>query len=244
MRVALLYFGKSRSIRQVYETQNIHVKNVLKDAGITYDTYMHTWDTSNNAVLFYETGIPEDTDSYALLEPTYFRKDNQNEFLASIDLHQYLNNKNITAADLRTYSSEWLFKPQLIQNHICALESQRRVFQMAEETGIHYDAYIVIRPDAFFTSDIDIKPLQSIEEGVVYLPDWDHWLGYNDRFAFGSKEVIRIYTHRLRDLAEFRQTRGPITSEKCMKLTIEKYNLRASMLSVRFDIYRPKPIAH
>jgi hypothetical protein len=238
MRVALLYFGRSRSIRHTYQTHQTYVYNVLKSAGIDYDVYMHLWDASNNAVWHKETGAPEDTESYALLEPKYFKKENQEEFLAIINMDDYFY-KQVSGSDIGKYSNEWLFMPHLVRNHLCALESQRRAFQMTIDSGIHYDAYIVIRPDAYFTSELDVNALQSMEEGTLYVPDWDHWLGFNDRFAFGSKEVIRIYTHRLRDLAEFRRTAGPITSEKGLKLTVEKYGLRVGSLTVRFQLCRP-----
>jgi hypothetical protein len=238
MHVALLYFGKTRSIRYTYQTHQIHVFDKLKGAGITYDNYMHTWDTSHNMIWHNDSGIPEDEDSYALLEPAYFKKDNQADFLKTVDMSKYFYS-NVNVNDLRIYSREWLFDSRLIRNHICALESQGRAFQMAEETGIHYDAYIVIRPDAHFSSDLDIHELQTVQENSVYIPDWDHWMGYNDRFAFGCKEAIRKYTHRVDDLEEFRATKGPLTSEKATKLMIEKYGFQMKPLTVRFRLCRP-----
>ena len=238
MHIALLYFGKSRSIRHSHETHYEHIFAKLKEVNITYDVFMHTWDTSENRIWQSIAAIPEDEESYSLLHPAYFKKDDQGEFLKTIKLGQFFYNQ-INVADIGKYSREWLFDSHLIQNHLCALESQRRVFQMCEEAGIHYDAYVILRPDAFFESDIDIDILRSIEEGNVYIPDWDHWLGYNDRFAFGSKEAIRIYTNRGYDLAEFRKTYGPLTSEKGLKLTLIKYGLEMRPLCIRFKLCRP-----
>jgi hypothetical protein len=236
MKVALLYFGKSRSIRHTYTTHQTHVFDKLKGAGITYDVFMHLWSTPGNLVWNNDSGVPEDEESYALLEPDFFKKEDQNEFLKTIDFGLYFYPTVYQTIGHSTHG-EWL--PQLVLNHVCALESQRRVFQMTEETGNVYDAYIVIRPDAFFVSDLDIEALQSVQSNSLYLPEWMWFEGYNDRFAFGCKDVIHRYTHRLDDLPEFRKTKGRIVAEKCLKLMVEKYGFVVKPLSVQFQLCRP-----
>jgi hypothetical protein len=236
MHIALLYFGKSRSIRHTYKTHQTHVFNKLKGAGITYDTYMHVWDSSDNMVWNRESGVPEDEDSYALLEPTYFKKEDQQEFLDVLDFGQYFY-ESVYRARGECANGEWI--PQLVRNHICALESQRRVFQMTEETGVQYDAYIVIRPDAYFVSDLDIELLQTVQPNTLYVPEWMWFEGYNDRLAFGCKEVIQRYTNRIADFPEFRRTRGRVVAEKYLKLTVEKYGFAVKPLQVRFRLCRP-----
>jgi hypothetical protein len=236
MKVALLYFGKSRSIRRTYTTHQIHVFNKLKEAGIEYDIFMHLWSSSNNMIWGSESGIPEDEGSYTLLEPTFFKKESQNDFLKTVDFGKYFYPHIYRTIGHSTHG-EWL--PQLVQNHICALESQRRVFQMAEDTGIVYDAYIVIRPDAYFVSDLDIDALRSLQVNTLYLPEWMWFEGYNDRFAFGCKDVMQRYTGRLEDLPEFRRTNGRIVAEKCVKLMVEKYGFVVKPLSVKFHLCRP-----
>ena len=110
---------------------------------------------------------------------------------------------------------------------------------MAEDSGKNYNAFIVIRPDAYFVSDIDIAALTTVAHNTLYVPDWMWFEGYNDRLAFGCKEVIYHYTHRVKDFPEFRRTKGRIVAEKYLKLMVEKYGFQINPISVRFRLCRP-----
>lgn len=236
MRVALLYFGKARSIRRTYPTQKEHVFDKLTEAGVEFDTYMHTWDTSDNVVWQKNTAYPEDEDSYALLGTKQFQKDSQDEFLESINFSQYFYAYDYAAKGDSHYG-EWL--PGLIRNHICALESQRRVFELAQSSGIAYDAFMVIRPDAYFTSPLDTTVFQRLTDNMLVIPSWGSYEGFNDRMAIGTVHPIRTYTHRLADLPEFRRTNGRIVAEKCLKLTVDKYHLSVETIDTQFKMCRP-----
>jgi hypothetical protein len=236
MRVALLYFGKARSIRRTYPTQKEYVFDKLTEAGIEFDTYMHTWETSDNFVWDKNTGYPEDEESYALLGFKQFRKDVQEEFLGSIDFHKYFY-PHVWATRGHSNEGEWL--PGLIRNHICALESQRRVFEIAQNSGVHYDAFVVIRPDAYFTSPLDTSVFQHLNDSTLVVPGWFSFEGYNDRMAIGTFTPIRFYTHRLSDLPEFREKYGRIVAEKCLKLAVQKYGLTVVTIDTLFKLCRP-----
>jgi hypothetical protein len=218
MRIALLYFGKARSLRRTYPTQKEHVFDKLTEAGIEYDVYMHTWETSDNVVWQTNTAYSEDEDSYALLGAKLFQKDSQDEFLESIDFSQYFYAHDYAARG-HSHHGEWL--PGLIRNHICALESQRRVFELAQNSGITYDAFMVIRPDAYFTTPLDTSVFQRLNDSTLVVPGWFSFEGYNDRMAIGTFTPIRFYTHRLSDLPEFREKYGRIVAEKCLKLAVK-----------------------
>lgn len=236
MKVAILYFGKSRSIRHTYKTHHRHVFDAMKAADIEFDVFMHLWHTAGNVVWGRESGVPEDEGSYPLLAPDHLEKDRQDEFLKTIDFGRYFY-EHVYREFGHSVHGEW--KPCLVRNHICALESQRRVFRMAERAGRAYDAYLVIRPDAFFESGLDVAVLRSVQPGTLFVPRWKSCEGYNDRLAFGCRDVMWRYTHRLDDLPEFRLTKGRIVAEKCLKLMVEKYGFSTVPLSVRFKLCRP-----
>ena len=237
MRIALLYFGKTRSIRKTYNSHFEHIYEPLKAAGIDYDIYLHTWKTNDNMIWDKECNVPNDDEEYKLLNPEFYRQDVQAEFQASFDFSSYFDKEIWDQHGDNRYYGEW--RPQMVMNHLCALESERRVFQMCEDTGRTYDYYIVLRPDALFTMSLNLKDFLGLDETSIAIPEWKWYEGYNDRFAIGKKETIRRYTNRGRDLAEFRKTHGRIVAEKNLKLALDKYRIVVKPIKLHFDLCRP-----
>ena len=48
--IAICYWGLSRSTKHVYKSHYENIFNILKNAGLTYDTYFHTWDVKINRI--------------------------------------------------------------------------------------------------------------------------------------------------------------------------------------------------
>jgi hypothetical protein len=232
MKVALLYFGKSRSIGYTYKSHHKHIFQVLEKYGFKYDVYIHTWKTEDNVVWNKDTKIPE-KDEYHLLNPKVLKIDEQKGFLDSLDFSIYFSEETFKKYGQQE-TSEWC--PKLLKNHLCAVESQKRCFNMISE---EYDIYIVLRPDAYFLKNIEVEQLQNIKEGVLYVPCWASNEGYNDRFALGKKDIIKKYTHRIDDYPGFRSIFGRLVSEKCVRLFAEKYKIPVEKISVLFSLIRP-----
>jgi hypothetical protein len=124
------------------------------------------------------------------------------------------------------------------------------IVRYGEDQNITYDAVIVLRPDTAVVSDIDI-PLylpEIVQEERLYaignstqrsiwIPDFQHWRGYNDRAAYGSMRVITPYLMRG---IMFRDHIGVATSseinngEMFLKLFLAAHNItfRPSALRV------------
>ena len=78
--------------------------------------------------------------------------------------------------------------------------------------NITYDAVVVLRPDTAVITDIDLS--QHLDEIIeqnrkyeseiennsypqpIWIPDFQHWGGYNDRAAYGSVRVMSRYMVR------------------------------------------------
>jgi hypothetical protein len=186
---------------------------------------MHTWKTKDNKQKIWETTVPQeiDYDEYKLLSPDVYKIDSQDEFLKTINIDDYVCKK----------VNAW---PEgLIRNHICALESMKRSFAMVDKT---YDIVIIIRPDVEFKIDIPIAEMLQ-DKDKVSIPNFDHWEGYNDRFACANYNNAQIYTNRLDELLEFRKKYEFITSEKYLKFVLEKYKIPVNLINFPFDIVRP-----
>ena len=228
--IAICYHGMTRSTRFVYQTHYENVFNVLKSNNATFDVYLHTWKTNNNWVWTEDIHVPNDYTEHNFLNPTRYQIDDQDEFLKTIDFSIYNNETD----DNR----KWV--PELIRNYMCALESQKRCFNMCVSSNIKYDYVIFIRPDIEI---IDKLPYDKIfdskifEYNSIFIPH-DNWFdGYNDRFAITTFNNALWYSHRSNETEEYRIQYGCVFAEKYAKYIIDKY-YKLMPISFRFLLVR------
>lgn len=235
-KIAVCYWGMTRSVKQTYPSHFEHFYHILKQRGIEYKVFLHTWKTrqKNYVIWEHETTVPVDYEEYRLLLPDYFAIDDQDEFLNGLDFCDYFSNELY-----ETYGGdtphEW--KPQLIKNHLCALESQKRVFRMVSQTDERFDYVVFLRPDVLITNDFCVDQLAG--DFDILLPSYDHFEGYNDRFAVLPLRLCPLYANRIDEIKDFRKHHGRIVSEKYVKFIVEKYFQKVSLIDFQMTIQRP-----
>ncbi len=227
-RIAILYWGLTRSTKYVYETHRQHVFDILTQQGIPFDVYLHTWKTTDGRVWWNSPNIDPDYNEHELLCPTGYRIDDQNEYLDTIDFAQYFYEHE--------REQEW--EPRLLQNHLCALESQRRVTTMCLNSNVKYTHVVYLRPDVRIIDDLPVFQIMACDGNRIILPDNNHYEGYNDRFAAMRFEAVLWYGYRNRRLMEFRQKWGRIVSEKYVKYVVDLY-YKPEFVCFRFVLVRP-----
>ena len=223
------------------------VYNLLDSYGLSYKKFMHTWRTKDNKQrVWYETIEKEiDYSEYKLLEPDEYKIESQDDFLNSINMDNYFYKdvyKKINMHDDKSvYYEEGEWIPELITNHLCALESQKRCLGMLEEymkKGYNFKQIIFIRPDVKINSLLPLYDILSNPD-AIYIPNEDHHYGYNDRFAIMNYKDACFYGKRIDEIAEFRKTNGRIVSEKYLKFIIDKYNMNLVFINFHFELTRP-----
>ena len=237
INIALLYFGMPRSLNMVYQTHIDNIYNIFKNNNINYDIYIHTWKTDKNRVWNKDISAPINYDDYNLLNPDYYKIDNQNEFLETIDFSHYFY-KDIYDIKGNTAEGEWM--PELIRNHLCALESQKRVTEMMYNSKNKYDYVIYIRPDYTINKRFNTNIFDSIDNKTIVIPKEDSNEGYNDRFAIMPYDMAKFYGYRINEIKEFRKNHGRIVSEKYVKYIIDKYFDNVKQEDISLTLVRPK----
>jgi hypothetical protein len=235
MKIAICYWGMTRSTKYVYRSHIEHLFNILKKNNIEYHTFMHTWITNNNKNIIWENScnIQVDYEEYKLLNPHYYKIENQDDFLKTIEFSNYFNEELYKIHGDSQY--EW--KPQLILNHLCALESQKRVYHSVLETSVSYDYIVFIRPDVELCQSFDIKWFDPKFD--ITITDYDHNEGLNDRFAILPFHKHCKYAERIDEIIDFRKNHGRIVSEKYVKFIIHKYYENVHFIDFKFKIKRP-----
>lgn len=226
-RIAICYWGLTRSTRLVADSHHAHIFAPLISAGIEFDVFLHTWETAEQYIWWVNTYTSPDYTEHELLNPVSFRRDSQEEFLDVLDFSQYY----YSGAE-----NEW--DPRLLLNHLCALESQRRVTQMCIANATKYSHVIYVRPDARIYTDLPVSRILELSGNELLLPDENHYEGYNDRFAAMRYDACLLYGNRIEGLAEFREREGYIVSEKYVKYMVDKHYMPL-FCEFKFKLVRP-----
>ena len=237
---AIVYFGLTRSTRKVYTSHIANIFNILEQNNLSYKKFMHTWKTSDNKQYIWDKIIrePIDYNEYMLLSPDYYKIDSQDDFLNNVNMDNYFY-KDAWDKKGNSREGEWLVG--LVRNHICALESMKRGIEMVEGCMINGDTFkyiMFIRPDIEIKTTLPLNDILSNQEKIT-IANFEHYEGYNDRFAIMNYNNACIYGKRIDELADFRKVSGRIVSEKYVKYIIDKYNLQVNFINFNFDIIRP-----
>jgi hypothetical protein len=233
-KIAICYWGMTRSTKFVYNSHMKNLYNVLKNNNIEYKIFMHTWEIENNIIAQNICNIHIDYQEYNLLNPDVYKIEKQNEFINNLNFKNYFDeNLYKTYGDNPQY--EW--KPQLIRNHLCALESQKRVYNLVLDDDTKYDFIMFIRPDVQILNEFNVNWLK--ETFDIIIPNTDHNEGLNDRFAILPLNKSLKYSTRIDEIIEFRKNNGRIVSEKYVKYIIDKYYSNCKLVSFIMKIIRP-----
>jgi hypothetical protein len=173
-----------------------------------------------------------------LLSPDYYKIDSQDDFLNNVNMDNYFY-KDAWDKKGNSREGEWLVG--LVRNHICALESMKRGIEMVEGCMINGDTFkyiMFIRPDIEIKTTLPLNDILSNQDKII-IANFEHYEGYNDRFAIMNYNNACIYGKRIDELADFRKVSGRIVSEKYVKYIIDKYNLQVNFINFNFDIIRP-----
>ncbi len=233
--IAICYFGMTRSTKYVYKSHQQHIFDIFNANLIDYDIYMHTWETDCNIIWEKKYNEPIDYEEYKLLNPSFYKIDIQDDFLKSIEFSDYFDVEKYKQYGGDT-PHEW--RPELIRNHLCGLESQKRSYELVLSKNKKYKYIMFIRPDVLVTNDIDIGLIKNGNFDII-IPNTDYNEGYNDRFAIVPFETAEKYARRIDTIIDFRKKRGRIVSEKYVKYIIDMYYTNVLFMNFYMTIIRP-----
>lgn len=222
-RMAICYWGLTRSTRLVYESHEIHIFAPLRKRNVCVTVFMHTWSTRDgrqrerNVVL----DTPIDYLEYKFLRPNFFRRDSQEAFIDTLtwSLYYYKHTK------------EW--HPVLLLNHLCELESLRRVFHMVKSAAFTYGTVVFLRPDLWIQNDLPVAlPIR----GEIILKREGGFEGYNDQFAMLTYADAYVYAERINALPAYRRQHRHIVAEAYLKFACDNHSLHPTW--VRFGLVK------
>ena len=129
MKVALLFWGLTRSLKFTINSINERILNILKKNEIEYDIYMHTYKVNNlySNKRASEKNINLNFEEYKLLNPKYFIYDDLNIIKKKLGLKNY-----------RCKNDPWKSNYETVDNFILAMYSKMCITNLLENNVLEY----------------------------------------------------------------------------------------------------------
>jgi hypothetical protein len=239
-KVAILFYGLTRSLHKTISSLHKHLFNVLKDSSIDYDIFIHTYKIygkyenkwSNEYTLQYKN-----EDVVSLLNPKYFLFDNQADIIKKIPFDEYYDKLGCWTGETPEMTK------YLIKNLCLALYSKKCITRLFEKHKNDYDYAIISRPDLEYTTSINVAWLDELNEQNIIIPECDSYSGCNDRFCLGKPNNVIYYGTLFKHLKSYSK-KTSIISEKYMLDMLLKKGIHILYKNILYNTIRmtiPQP---
>lgn len=232
MKIAILFWGLTRSLKYTIDSIKINIFNVLKEQNIDYDIYLHTYRINEPFTnpRSKEVNIRLNFNEYKLLEPKYFIFDELKKTKLELNLNEY-----------RTHPDPWKTKYHSVDNFILAMYSKYRVTTLMSQTD-KYDYCLFIRPDVKYVNKFDIRFLELIDDINICIPNFAIYGNFNDRMFLSNYTNGIIYGKLFDELLEYSK-KDKLHSEIFHYNTIKKkYKLDINLIKFYFNRVRANGI--
>jgi hypothetical protein len=208
-KIAVCFFGITRSLSFTLDNIKSHVLHAAELHG-DVRVFAHFFDQkviSNPRSGEDSTLTPNE---HALLPLDKLVLEVPDQFLSSACFAEVCSYGDIFADDCCS-----------LRNLFHQLSSLMKVTQMALEWNA--DIVIFVRPDLLYHDSFEGILHKVRRQGAgVYLPNWQHWGGFNDRFSIAiGDDAIRAYGQRYQVILDYcKDNKAPLHSEKLLKYAL------------------------
>jgi len=230
MKVALAFFGITRSLKYTIESIKTNIFHILKLNEIEYDIFMHTYRVNNYTnIRTGEKTNSYDNDEYKLLNPKYIQIDDQEEIKKRINMNLY-----------RTHPDPWKTNYNSVDNFILAQYSKAQLVEMIDNTNVQYDYVIYIRPDCLYVDKINVEYLTHVNDTTICIPNF-HLFGpynFNDRFCITNMKTYKFYGnvfHELLNISKQKELHSETILGELMNNNLKIIRIPFIFLRVRCD---------
>ncbi len=212
MKVAFCFWGLTRSLKYTIENIKEKIFNSFDKQNIEYDIFLHTYffdGLYNNKTC---KDLVLDFEEYKLLNPDYFKIDNQDIIKKQIDFSLY---------ETPNRSSKIALPHRSHINFILAMYSKLQIVKLINESKNKYNYIIFLRPDVKFLNNFNLKWFLLSNEDKILIPNFAHHSGYNDKFFIGNHEQGLVYGSAFNYLHEYSRSIR-LKPEAFIKYVIDK----------------------
>ena len=225
MRVALAYFGLTRSLRHTAASIACNIEAPLADTGaeVYRVGHFHCPALIDNPRSGEHAVVPDGDTSLLGLDAV--TTEPQDPALVTSEWAVCRNGRDVFNDGYRS-----------LHNLCFQLRSLRQACELARGRLQPTDWVLFLRPDLLYLDRIDTLPLiRTLERESCSLavPGWQSWGGLNDRFALCRADVAGVYSGRACHLAAMVSRFGAVHPESLLAYSLEVSGLRPGTLDAR-----------
>ena len=204
MKVALCFWGLTRSLKYTIESIKKNILQPLDDGEIEYKIFVHTFsfDSKYNNPRADERNIILDFDEYTLLNPDFIEVEDQDRVKKEINIRQY-----------RSQPDPWESNYVSLDNFVCAMYSKRQLGIMVNHSNIDFDYVVYLRPDLHYLTPFDIRYFSITTKFNVCTPNFHLFPKLNDRFCILDACNLDKYSGMFNYMYEYSRI-NPLHSER------------------------------
>lgn len=230
MKVALAFWGLTRSLKQTYPSIQRHILDVLKKHDIQYTIFLHTYylTTPYTNPRSKEFNLVLDNKEYTLLNANYVQREDQDDVKQSLNLPQY-----------RTHVDPWNSKYTMVDNFVLAMYSKQQLGHLIHSSNESFDYVLFLRPDVQYVNDLNPEWFQKATQTQLCVPDFHCFsFKFNDRFALATQENALKYSKLFSEMLDYSKHQ-PLHSETMNYWYVTtKLNLTVAYLPFYFNRVR------
>ena len=204
MKVALCFWGLTRSLKHTIQSIRKHILQPLQEAQIEYTIFMHTYtmSTKYHNPRAGEINMNLDFNEYQLLNPDYIQIDDQDEIKTKIQIEKY-----------HSLPDPWDTNYISLDNLICAMYSKKQLGFMVKNCNEQFDYIVYLRPDVRFLNNLDVRYFNLTHKNIICTPNFHLFPRLNDRFAIIKPCNLNKYSKMFNEMYEYSRL-FPLHSER------------------------------
>jgi hypothetical protein len=213
-KVAILFYGLTRSLRNIYDNFKQNILDELTSHGYEYNIFIHTFILQNPYVNPWsgETVAHYDNLAYQILNPIDFILEYQNDVEQKLRIPQQYFSK---LGDWAGCATTPHMKGYLVRNMVLALYSKRKVVELFKKhhDKNKYDYVIITRPDQIFHTKLNVNSFQLLhkQKKNIIIPREHGYHGVNDRFCIATPFNAIQYGRAFYKLKKYSQQKSIIS---------------------------------
>ena len=247
-RIALCFFGLTRSLSVTRASLRRHVLDVLTSHGWAYDIFLHTYvkHTLTNP-RSKEANVVLDSNEWRYLRPAGVLIEDGDKVDA--DYVKPLLPNILTRGDLwREHAVNHSSMANLLSQLRSIEKATGLLLRAQEKSPTTYDAVIFLRPDVWFFNDINMQEVETARAGpgVMFSPEF-HAIAaakeVNDRFAICHPADAKIWGLRRRLVDEYVFGRNQtLHSERLLGYALRQANITVKPSTILFGRVRANKV--
>ena len=233
MKVALCFWGLTRSLKHTIHSIKEHVLQPLQLSEIEYTIFMHTYtmSTKYHNPRTGEVNMNLDFDEYKLLNPDYIQIDDQDEIKSKMQIEKY-----------HSLPDPWESNYICLDNFVCAMYSKKQLGIMVKNSNETFDYIVYLRPDVRYLNSIDIRYFYNTHKNRICTPNFHLFPQLNDRLAILKPCNLKEYSEMFNEMYEYSRV-FPLHSER-FQYNIITRRFRWNIVYIPFHFNRVRINGH